>query len=79
MTNAFLHLLFKLVSRVFVFAFFAASVNEGKIFIWFVLLIHCLVMAIFFRSQKDQQDSDSSTKVSTTHSQERDTHSSSLR
>jgi len=58
--------LFREGPRVTILAFFAASVNGGKVYIWFVLLVHCLVMAIFFRSQKDnQQKSDRSTRVST--------------
>jgi hypothetical protein len=55
--------------RVTILAFFAASVNGGKVYIWSVLLAHCLLMAIFFRPQKDyhQQNLDSSTsrRVST--------------
>ena len=44
-----------------ILGFFAASVANGKVIIWIVFLIHCLVMAIGFRPQKDQHDSDSST------------------
>ena len=44
-----------------ILGFFAASVANGKVIIWIVFLIHCLVMAIGFRPQTDQHDSDSST------------------
>ena len=40
-------------SRVTILAFFAASVDGGKNYIWYVLLIHCVVMLLFFKPQKD--------------------------
>ena len=51
--------------RVAILGFFAASVNGGNVYIWFILLIHCLLMAIFFRPQNDLNDSDSSTTIIT--------------
>ena len=50
---SFLYLLF-VGSRVTILAFFAATTQGGKIYIWIVLLGHCLLMSLFFRPQKDQ-------------------------
>ena len=44
---------FIIVARVAILVFFAASVQGGKIYIWTVLLIHCLLMALFFRPKND--------------------------
>ena len=48
-----------------ILGFFAASLTDGKVYIWIVLFFHCLMMAIFFRPKEDKQDSDSSLKIST--------------
>ena len=37
-----------------ILAFFAATTQGGKVYIWIVLLGHCLLMALFFRPEKDQ-------------------------
>ena len=50
---SFLYLLF-VGSRVTILAFFAATTQGGKVYIWIVLLGHCLLMSLFFRPQKDQ-------------------------
>ena len=50
-----------------ILAFFAASVNGGKVWFWIVIVIHALLMAIFFRPQKNPHVSAhlSNTKVLT--------------